>query len=218
MRRVSFLAWSFLLAALPLAADTILQNNAEGRPQVIQRDAIVVSQDSSTLIYKHFDLKQRRVESVSLPQESLPYKVETSSADARKHVVALWKEFGYTADVTDLQGKVTRLYDVYLDFYPPTGGFFTEPVPATTQISIQLDSGGIDDVALSKILKIEIAGDRLKLVLRDNTIEQGKVIFPTQQPAEIHLMGITDHYDPASKDIYDYSVTFKRLKQVDFTH
>ena len=59
-------------------ADTIYQMNAQGRQVVVQRDAIVVSEDSSFVVYKHFDLKDRRVEIVRLNKGSLPYSVETS--------------------------------------------------------------------------------------------------------------------------------------------
>ena len=63
-----------LLASLasPSPADTIYQMNAQGRQVVVQLDAIVVSEDSSFLVYKHFDLKDRRVEIVRLTREPCP--------------------------------------------------------------------------------------------------------------------------------------------------
>ena len=63
-----------LLASLasPSRADTIYQMNAQGKQVVVQRDAIVVSEDSSFVVYKHFELKDRRVEIVRLNKGSLP--------------------------------------------------------------------------------------------------------------------------------------------------
>ena len=70
-----------LLASLasPSRADTIYQMNAQGKQVVVQRDAIVVSEDSSFVVYKHFELKDRRVEIVRLNKGSLPYSVETAA-------------------------------------------------------------------------------------------------------------------------------------------
>src|SRR5271157_4847777 len=88
--------------ASPARADTIYQTNAQGKQVVVQRDAIVVSEDSSFLVYKHFDLKDRRVEIVRLNRGSLPYRVEAASPDYRRQIVDIWKRFGYKATVTDL--------------------------------------------------------------------------------------------------------------------
>jgi hypothetical protein len=112
-----------LLASLasPWRADTIYQMNAQGKQVVVQRDAIVVSEDSSFVVYKHFELKERRVEIVRLNKGSLPYRVEAASPDYRRQIVDIWKRFGFKATVTDLAGKATRVFDVYLDFYPPGG-------------------------------------------------------------------------------------------------
>ena len=78
-----------LLASLasPSRADTIYQMNDQGRQVVVQRDAIVVSEDSAFVVYKHFDLKDRRVEIVRLNKGSLPYSVQTASPDYRRQIV-----------------------------------------------------------------------------------------------------------------------------------
>lgn len=94
-----------VLAAIPLRADTIYQATAEGNEIVLQRDAIVVQQDSSFIVYKHFDLKERRVTIVRLNRGSLPMRVQTANAAARAQILAAWKRFGYKITLTDQAGK-----------------------------------------------------------------------------------------------------------------
>ena len=60
-----------------LRADTIYQTNPQGKRVVIHRDAIVVKEDSYALIYKHFELRERRVVKVTLSQGSVPFTVAT---------------------------------------------------------------------------------------------------------------------------------------------
>lgn len=95
------------LVAQPLVADNIYQTTAQGNEIVLQRDAIVVHQDSSLIDYKHFDLKERRVISVRLNRGSLPLRVQTVSDSARAKIVDLWKRLGYKADITDQAGKTS---------------------------------------------------------------------------------------------------------------
>src|SRR5579863_3051147 len=115
----------FLLAAAavnaPLLSDTVYQTNAQGKQVVIQRQAIVVQEDSNYVYYKHFELKDRRVEKVGLNQGSLPYRVDRSPAADRQQIVSIWKRFGYKVTVTDAAGKTTEVFDAFLDFYPPAG-------------------------------------------------------------------------------------------------
>src|SRR5712692_2807680 len=96
--------------AAPILADTIYQTSAQGKPVVIQRDAIVVNEDSTSLVYKHFDLKERRVAKVILSKGSLPFSVDSSKAAGRLQIVDTWKRFGYTATVVDATGKGTRVF------------------------------------------------------------------------------------------------------------
>ena len=70
-----------------LCADTIYQANAQGRQVAVHRDAIVIEEDFSSLLYKHFELKERRVVKVRLSKGSLPYSVVTSSAPERQQIV-----------------------------------------------------------------------------------------------------------------------------------
>jgi hypothetical protein len=208
-----------LLASLasPSRADTLYQMNAQGRQVVVQRDAIVVSEDSSFLVYKHFDLKDRRVEIVRLNKGTLPYRVETASPDYRRQIVEIWKRFGFKATVTDLAGKAARVFDVYLDFYPPGGrGSLLESLPPTTSFTILMDNGGADDVEISKIDRIQIQGDRLKMTLRNGQVEEGKFLMPTNQPAEVRFLGITDQYNPASQQVFDFSLPLARIKEIRF--
>src|SRR5436305_12416141 len=73
--------------AVPLFADTIVQANAQGKLVVIQRGAIVVKDDPSILVYKHFDLKEQRVVKVVLSQGSIPYQFNPSAPQSRRQIV-----------------------------------------------------------------------------------------------------------------------------------
>ncbi|MGA2607681.1 MAG: hypothetical protein ABSH01_09515 [Terriglobia bacterium] len=208
-----------LLASLasPSPADTIYQMNAQGRQVVVQLDAIVVSEDSSFLVYKHFELKDRRVEIVRLNKGTLPYSVETASPDYRRHIVDIWKRVGFKATVTDLAGKATRVFDVYLDFYPPGGrGSLLESLPPTTSFTVLMDNGSADEVEISKIDRVQIQGDHLKMTLRNGQVEEGKFLMPTNQPAEVRFLGITDQYNPASQQVFDFSLPLASLKEIKF--
>lgn len=207
------------MAALPLCADTIYQINALGKRMVIQRHAIVIQDDSTWVIYKHFDLKDQRVERVRLNQGSLPYEVETSSPAVRQQIVSTWKAFGFSGTVTDSAGKTTRVYDLYIDFYPPKGqGSLLESVPAMTSFPLQLSSGAADVVPFSQILKIVFQGPELRLTRRDGKTESGRFLMPVQQPAEARLLGITDQYNPSSRKVFDFSLPLARIKEVTFQH
>jgi hypothetical protein len=206
-----------VLSACPLAADTIYQANAQGRQVVIQRQAIVIQDDSSLLVYKHFDLRERRVTRVRLFKGSLPYTVQTSTPEERKQIVDTWKRFGFTATVTDKAGKKTQVYDVYLDFYPPGGrGSLLESVPARTSFPMLLDGGGADEFEFAKIARVQVQGEHLTITLRDGSTKAGKFIMPTQQPAEVRFLGISDNYDPASQDVFDFSRPLYELKEIRF--
>jgi hypothetical protein len=87
--------------APPLLGDTVFQTNSQGNEIVLQRDAIVVQQDSSFVVYKHFDLKERRVTVVRLNRGSLPFRVQLSNASGRAQILMVWKRFGYKASITD---------------------------------------------------------------------------------------------------------------------
>jgi hypothetical protein len=206
-----------LMTACCLNADTIYQVNPQGRQEILQRDAIVVRQDASILVYKHFDLQQRRVEKVQLNSGSLPYIVVRSSSQDRRRIVGQWKLFGYTAAVTDASGKTTRVFDAYIDFFPPGGqGSFFEAVPAVTSFVLQLTGGGADSVEFSEIAQVEIQNDVIKLHLRDGRIETGKFLIPTTQPAEVRFLGITDAYNPSSVEVFDFSKLLSHLKDIRF--
>lgn len=206
-----------LLGVAPLQADTLYQSTPQGKLVVIQRDAIVVKEDSSSLFYKHFDLKERRVVKVRLNKGSLPYAVDKSSLTRRQQIVGIWKRFGYKAAVTDQEGTTTRVFDVYLDFYPPGGrGSLLEVLPPRTAFAILLDGGGADEIEFSKIDQIRFQGDRLKVALRNGQVEEGQFLKPTEAPAEARLLGITDHYHPASEEVFDFSLPLARLKEIRF--
>jgi len=203
--------------AQPLAGDTIYETNSQGNEIVLQRDAIVTRQDSSFVVYKHFDLKERRVTVVRLNRGSLPLRVQTSNPAARAQIVNVWKRFGYQATITDQAGKSAQVYDLYLDFYPPQGrGSLLDSVPARTDFPLLTDSAEPDEINFGKIDRVEIEGERLSVVLREKKTAAGKFLMPTAQPAEVRVLGITDNYDPASPDVFDYSVPLSRLKLISF--
>jgi len=212
------LACTFAVSlAAPVFCDTILQTNSQGKEIVLQRDAIVVHQDSSFVVYKHFDLKDRCVRVINLNRGSLPFHVQISDPAGRAQIVAVWKRFGYKAAITDQAGNITQVYDLYLDFYPPGGrGSLLESVPARTSFPVQLDNGSSDEFEFDKIDRVEIQGNRLNIVLRDEKTAAGKFLMPTTQPAEVRVLGITDKYDPASRDVFDFSVPLSRLKMISF--
>ena len=200
-----------------LNADTIYQATAEGRQRVIQRNAIMVHDDSSILLYKHFDLPDMRVEKVQLSKGSLPYTVETSSPAQRQGIVELWKRFGYTANVTDTSGKTTHVFDVYIDYYPPGGrGSLLVAVSAVTSFPLLINGGGADVEDFSKIARVDIQGSEITLTLADGRVEHGNYLMPTTQPAEARVLGITDKYNPASDDVFDFSEPLAHLKSIVF--
>ncbi len=223
VRRVSravdclLLLASISAPAVPLFADTIVQANAQGKLVVIQRDAILVKDDPSFLVYKHFDLKEQRVVKVVLNQGSLPYQVNPSAPEARRQIVETWKRFGHKAVLVDDSGKRAELFDLYLDFYPPGGrGSLLESVPPMTKLPLLIDGGGADEIEFSKIARIEVEGSQLRVTLRGGQTEAGKFLMPTDKPAEVRVLGITEHYDPASADVFDFSLPLTRLKEIRF--
>jgi hypothetical protein len=217
MRRGAAFWGVLVVAAAPLAGDTIYQTTAQGKQAILQRDAIVVREDSSLLVYKHFDLRERRVTKVTLYKGSLPYTVQGSSPAEQRQIVETWKRFGYKAAVTDQAGKATRLSDVYLDFYPPGGrGSLLGSVPPRTTFPVLLEGGGADEIEFSKIDRLEIQGDQMKVYLRSGQLVAAKLLTPTERPAEARLLGITDNYPPASEDVFDFSIPLQRLKEIRF--
>ncbi len=217
MKRVMCLFIAFASSSAPLFGDTIYQINAQGKQVVIQRDAIVIKEDNQYVHYKHFELKERRVERVSLNKSTLPFVVKTSANAERQQIVNVWKKFGYTVTVTDQAGKTTQVYDAYLDFYPPGGrGSLLDSVPPRTNVPISMEGGNADEVEFSKIAKIEFQGTRMKVTLRTGEVEEGSFLMPTDHPAEARLLGITEHYDPASPDVFDFSKPLPTLKEIRF--
>jgi hypothetical protein len=217
MKATWLLCPCLVLLAQPLRADFVFQTNSQGREIALQRDAIVIHQDSSLIIYKHFDLKERRVTQVKLYRGSLPMRVQVADAAGRALIVENWKHFGYTATLTSQAGKITKVYDVYLDFYPPGGhGSLLESVAALTSIPLQIDNGGADEFSFEKVDRVDVQGDRLVITLREGKTVAGKFLMPTTQPAEVRVLGITDKYDPASHDVFDFSVPLSQLRMISF--
>ncbi len=215
--KILLLAFAAARAHAAPAPDTIYQATAQGRQVILQRDAILVKEDSSSLSYKHFDLKERRVVKVSLNKGSLPYHVAPASTEERQRIVATWKRFGFKATVTDQVGKAVRVCDAYIDFYPPGGrGSLLESVPARTTFPILIDGGGVDEIEFSMIDRIVFQGEHLKVTLRTGEVEEGRFLVPTDHPAEARFMGITDQYNPASEDVFDFSLPLARAREIRF--
>ena len=215
--KTAFLLAFLVALALPLKADTIYQATAQGKEQVIQRNAILIKQDSYSLVYKHFDLPDMRVERVQLSKGSLPYTVDISTPQQRARIVDLWKQFGYTASVTDTNGKTTLVYDAYIDFYPPHGeGSLLAAVSPVTSFPLQLNAGGADVQSFSEIARVEFQNGEITLTLRNGRVERGRFLMPTTKPAEARFLGITDMYNPASDDVFDFSEPLYRLRAIVF--
>lgn len=218
MNRFSSLSLFLMLAFAPaLCADTITQITAQGKVITIQQQAIVTTNDPSFIVYKHFDLQERRVDRVRLNKGSLPYQVATSNPDQRKQIVEVWRKFGYQTTVTDAAGKIIKVADAYVDFFPPGGrGSLLESIPPRTSLPMLLDGGGADDVEFGKIKTVEFQGEHMTVTLRDGKVMAGKFLMPTNKPAEARWMGITEQYDPASPDVYDFAVPLTKLRVVQF--
>ncbi|HMD83772.1 MAG TPA: hypothetical protein VKO18_03620 [Terriglobia bacterium] len=216
--KASWLIGSCLvLVAQPLLGDTIYQTTSQGKEIALQRDAIVIQQDSSFVVYKHFDLKERRVTVVRLNRGSLPFRVQVSDAGGRAQIIEVWKRFGHKVNITDQAGKIFHVFDLYLDFYPPGGrGSLLESIPPRTSFPMQLDNGGAEEIDFDKIDRVEIQGDRLSVALREGKSVTGKFLMPTTLPAEVRVLGITEKYDPASEQVFDFSVPLSQLKLISF--
>lgn len=216
------LLWLALLAMLfwvgtPLTADTIFQTNARGKTVVVHSEAIVVRQDDSSIEYKHFELRERRVVKIRLSRGAQTYTVKTSGPEDRRRIVEKWKRFAYTAAITDTAGKQTRLAGLYLDFYPPGGrGSLLESVPPRTALPVMIEGGSTDDIEFSKISGIEFQGERMTLMLTNGHVKQARFLMPTDQPAEARFLGMTDKYDPASPDVFNFGISLDKVKEVRF--
>ena len=216
-RPVLLILAALLFIPFPIAADTLYQTNPQGKQVIIHRDAIVVKEDSSSILYKHFELKERRVVKVRLNRGALTYTVASSNLEERKLIVEKWKRFGHTATVTDQTGKSTRVFDIYLDFYPPGGrGSLLESVPARTTFPLMIENGGADEFDFSKIASIEFQGEKMKLTLRNGQSGVARFLMPTDQPAEARFLGITDKYIPSSDDVFDFSIPLQQVKEIRF--
>jgi hypothetical protein len=213
----SLLALLTLGAGAPLRADTILQTNARGKTVVLHREAIVVRQDPSSIEYKHFELKERRIVKVRLSRGAANITVRTTPPEDRRAIVDKWRRFAYRATITGTSGKTTRVDGLYLDFYPPGGrGSLLESVPARTTFPVLLESGSADEIEFSKIRRLEFSGERLTVALADGQVKQARFLMPTNQPAEARLLGITAQYDPSSPDLFDFAIPLEQVKEVKF--
>ena len=79
-----------------------------------------------------------------------------------------------------------------------------------------LDQGGADDFDFSKIDRITFQGTRLKLTTRDGQVFDGRFLMPTDKPAEGRVLGMTDHYDPSSAEVFDFFLPLAKVSQIQF--
>jgi hypothetical protein len=54
------------------------------------------------------------------------------------------------------------------------------------------------------------------MTLRNGQVEEGKFLMPTNQPAEVRFLGITDQYNPASQQVFDFSLPLAKIKEIRF--
>ncbi len=206
-----------IAAGFPARGDTLYQTNAQGREVIVHRDAIVVKDDPSFILYKHFELKERRVAKIRLSRGATTYSIVTSGPEERQQIVAKWKRFGFTATLVDQAGKSLRVFDLYLDFYPPGGrGSLLESVPARTTLPVLIEGGSADELDFEKLARIEIQGEKMRVTLRDGKAVTARFLMPTDQPVEARFLGITDQYDPASENVFDFAIPLQQLKEVRF--
>ena len=205
------------LGGKPMAADTLFQTDPRGKQVIVHREAIVVKDDPSFIVYKHFELKERRVVKVRLSRGAQTYRIKISSPEERRRIVAKWKRFGYKGVVTDQAGKSTRLFAIYLDFYPPGGrGSLLESLPARTTFPVLIEGGSADELDFSKIARIEFDSGRLTITLGDGQVKLAHFLMPTDRPAEARFLGITDQYDPASEEVFDFSIPLQQVRDIRF--
>lgn len=200
-----------------LSADTIYQTDARGKTVVIHREGILVKQDPSFIDYKRFELKDRRVVKTRLSRGAHTYKVTTSTPDERRQIVDKWRRFAYTATVTDTAGKTTKLSGLYLDFYPPGGrGSLLESLPPRTALPVLIEGAGADEIDFSKFSSMVFQGERMTLTFTNGQVKSASFLLPTEQPAEARFLGMTDQYDPASPEVFDFAIPLDKVKEVRF--
>jgi hypothetical protein len=71
-------------------------------------------------------------------------------------------------------------------------------------------------VEFSKIDRIEFQGDLLQMTLRNGQTLKARFLMPTDKPAETRILGLTDQYNPASRDVFDFFLPLSRLKEIRF--
>jgi hypothetical protein len=85
-----------------------------------------------------------------------------------------------------------------------------------TSFTLLLTGGAADEIKFEDIDHVDLAAGLLKITRRDGRVEEGKFLPPTSQAVESRLLGITDKYDPASQDVFDFSVPLSRVKEIRF--
>ena len=78
--------------------------------------------------------------------------------------------------------------------------------------------GAADDVDFEKIQSAEFNGNQIKTILRDGSSEEGQFLMPTNLPAEARFLGITDRYDPASREVFDFALPLQKIRKIEFEH
>ena len=195
--------------------DTIFQTTPQGTERILRRNTIVVKEDPNSIFYKHFELKERRVVKVRLEKGSFRVRVEKSDAAVREQIVANWKRFGHTAEVTDIDGNSKRLFSLYLDFYPPGGrGSLHNTVPPRTTLPVRFADGGMDEIEFSVIKRIEFQGFRMRIQLNSGASLDCEFRMPTDQPAEARFLGMTDAYPVDSEEVFDFFLPLEKLKEI----
>ncbi len=207
-------------ALVPLSArwgraDTIFQRTPQGTEQIIRRNTIVVKEDPNSIFYKHFELKERRVVKVRLEKGSFRVRVEKSNPAVREQIVANWKRFGHTAEVTDIDGNHKKIFSLYLDFYPPGGrGSLHYTIPPRTTLPVRLANGGMDEIDFSDVKLIEFQGSRMRIQLNSGANLDCEFRLPTDQPVEARFLGMTEAYPVDSEEVFDFFLPLEKLKEI----
>lgn len=200
------------------SADTIFQQTPQGSERALRRNIIVIREDTNSIFYKHFELKERRVVKIRLEKGSTKTRIERASSTVKKQILDNWKRFGHSGEITDTEGNKKIIYAMYLDFYPPGGrGSLHDTVPPRTTLPVLLRNGGVNEIEFSDIRIIKIQKfNRMVVYLKSGVNLVCEFHMPTYRPAEARFLGMTKSYSVDNDEVFDFFLPLKRLKEIKF--
>jgi hypothetical protein len=161
--------------ALPRAA-SITFLSADGQVEETDKRVIVEKFDLPTHDLLYWKIQpDGYIESVRLGGR-LP-KVEFSTLDETKEVIAEWKKQGVSARITDDEGAIKEVSNLFLEFAAPYGYQFNQVVPDPRFKCLYLVDSANSQMQLpfSDIQRIRFEGDRLLVTLKSGEERSGVV-------------------------------------------